>query len=243
MLYNYILGKKNKEKLIAILIDPDKSDEISLRSTIDKADKAGIDFFLIGGSLISKSINDKIAFIKNISPKPVFLLPGNILQLCDKADGIFLLSLISGRNPDFLIGSHVNAATFLKSSGLEIIPTGYILIDTGKPTSVEYISNTMPIPGDKPDIAVATAIAGEMLGLKVIYLEGGSGASCTVNTKLINDVKKNITVPLIVGGGINSVSTAREIFEAGADIIVIGTAVEENPDILKDIAITKNTTL
>jgi putative glycerol-1-phosphate prenyltransferase len=236
MLYNQILAKLNREKIIAILIDPDKSDEISVVSTIEKAEKAGIDFFLIGGSLISKTINDKITLIKRISRKPVFLLPGNILQLCDKADGIFLLSLISGRNPDFLIGSHVNAAPFLKSSSLEIIPTGYILIDTGKPTSVEYISNTRPIPGDKPDIAVATAIAGEMLGLKVIYLEGGSGTCCPINKNLIKEVKNNISTPLIVGGGINSITMASDIFEAGADIIVIGTAVEKNPDTLTEIA-------
>ena len=239
MLYQDILAKKNKEKIISVLFDPDKSDEISIGNTLQIADKSGVDFYMIGGSLISKSINDKVSFIKKYSSRPVFLFPGNILQLCDKADGIFLLSLISGRNPDFLIGNHVIAAPFLKSGNLEIIPTGYMLVDTGKPTSVEYISNTRPIPGDKPDIAVATAMAGEMLGLKMIYLEGGSGAVCSVNTKIIKEVKQNITIPLIVGGGINSLPIAREIFEAGADIIVIGTAIEENPNSLLEIAKSK----
>ncbi len=236
MLYDHIVAKKNKERLISVLFDPDKSDETFIRNTIQKSEKAGTDFFLIGGSIISKSINDKIELIKSISTIPVFLFPGNVLQLCDKADGIFLLSLISGRNPDFLIGNHVTAAPFLKSSGIEVIPTGYILIDTGKPTSVEYISNTRPIPGDKPDIAVATAMAGEMLGLKIIYIEGGSGANSYVNTQLIKEVKQNISTPLIIGGGINSLESAREIFEAGADIIVVGTAIEENSESIYEIS-------
>lgn len=236
MLYDHIVAKKNKERLISVLFDPDKSDETFIHNTIQKSEKAGTDFFLIGGSIISKSINDKIELIKSISTIPVFLFPGNVLQLCDKADGIFLLSLISGRNPDFLIGNHVTAAPFLKSSGIEVIPTGYILIDTGKPTSVEYISNTRPIPGDKPDIAVATAMAGEMLGLKIIYIEGGSGANSYVNTQLIKEVKQNISTPLIIGGGINSLESAREIFEAGADIIVVGTAIEENSESIYEIS-------
>lgn len=239
MLYNQILYKKSKERMVAVLIDPDKAEDKLLQQLVEKAEQAGIDFFLIGGSLISKSVNNKITIIKRFSSKPLFLFPGNLLQLCDQADGIFLLSLISGRNPDYLIGNHVNAAQFLKTSNLEIIPTGYMIIDSGKRTSVEYMSNTLPIPSDKPDIAVATAIAGEMLGLKVIYLEGGSGTDCTISTQLIAEVKKNISIPLIVGGGIRSESSLREIFEAGADIIVIGTAAEEDPDSLFEIMKTK----
>jgi putative glycerol-1-phosphate prenyltransferase len=152
------------------------------------------------------------------------------------ADGILLLSLLSGRNPEFLIGNHVHAAPFLRNSGMDIIPTGYLLIDTGKKTSVEYISNTSPIPADKPEIAVATAMAGEMLGMKLIYLEGGSGASNIINHKMISEVKKNIQIPLIVGGGITHKKQAWEIFNAGADIIVVGNAVEKDPDFLYQLA-------
>ena len=229
MLYDLILEKHNKEKLMVLLIDPDKHDDDSLKRTVDIANRAGINFFLIGGSIISKSINEKIVTIKQNSQLPVFLFPGNLLQLCDQADGILFLSLISGRNPEFLIGNHVLAAPFLKNSKMEVIPTSYILIDTGQPTAVEYMSNTSPIPANKPEIAVATALAGEMLGHKLVYLEGGSGAGHTVNIKLIHEVKRNISIPLIVGGGVRTTKQAHEIFDSGADIIVIGNVAEENP--------------
>jgi putative glycerol-1-phosphate prenyltransferase len=235
MLYDLILERHNKEKSMVLLIDPDKHDDESLKRTVDIANRAGINFFLIGGSIISKSINDKIVTIKHNSQLPVFLFPGNLLQLCDKADGILFLSLISGRNPEFLIGNHVLAAPFLKNSKMEVIPTSYILIDTGQPTSVEYMSNTSPIPANKPEIAVATALAGEMLGHKLVYLEGGSGAGHTVNVKLIQEVKRNISIPLIVGGGIRTTKQASEIFDAGADIIVIGNVAEENPLVMFDL--------
>jgi len=237
MLYDFILNKfNNNKKLAVLLIDPDKHDEGSLKRTVDIANKAGISFFLIGGSIISKSINDKIVTIKQCSKLPVFLFPGNLLQLCDQADGILFLSLISGRNPEFLIGNQVLAAPFLKNSQMEVIPTGYILIGTGQSTAVEYMSNTSPIPSNKPEIAVATALAGEMLGHKLIYLEGGSGADHIVNTQLIREVKQNITVPLVVGGGIRTPKQANEIFEAGADIIVIGNVAEEDPLAMFEIA-------
>jgi putative glycerol-1-phosphate prenyltransferase len=228
-------AKKNIKSLV-LLIDPDKYENPQLQSVISIASECGVSFILVGGSIINKSINDKIAFIKSNSAFPVFLFPGNLLQLCNQADGILLLSLISGRNPEFLIGNHVHAAPFLRNSGMEIIPTGYMLIDTGKKTSVEYISNTNPIPCDKSDIAVATAIAGEMLGMKLIYLEGGSGAFNVVNTHLIREVKKNISVPLIVGGGIGNKNQAMEIFNAGADVIVVGNAIEKNPQFLYELS-------
>jgi putative glycerol-1-phosphate prenyltransferase len=236
MLYDLIIEKQNKEKMIALLIDPDNHDIESLDNIVNIANLAHIDFLMIGGSIITKSFNDKIGIIKKKTTLPIFLFPGNLLQLCDHADGILFLSLISGRNPELLIGNHVVAAPFLKSSGMEIIPTGYILIDTGGRTSVEYMSNTRPIPVNKPEIAVATAIAGEMLGHKLIYLEGGSGAEQTINKQLISEVKKNISVPLIVGGGIRTAIQTRQIFEAGADIIVIGTVAEESPDMVFEIA-------
>jgi len=235
MLYSLIVKKQNKEKMVSLLIDPDNHDTESLENIVNIANLAGVDFLLIGGSIITKSFNDKIKIIKDKTTLPVFLFPGNLLQLCNQADGILLLSLISGRNPELLIGNHIIAAPFLKNSGMEIIPTSYILIDTGKCTSVEYMSNTRPIPANKPEIAVATAMAGEMLGHKLIYLEGGSGAEQTINKQLISEIKKNITIPLIVGGGIRTSSQARQIFQAGADIIVIGTVAEESPDMVFEI--------
>ena len=240
MLYNRILEKQSKEKMLVLLFDPDKTNEKTLGDIVKRADRAGFDFFLMGGSLISKGVNENIATIKKASPKPVFLFPGNLLQLCDQADGILLLSLISGRNPDFLIGNHVNAAQFLKRSKLEIVPTGYMLIETGRRSSVEYMSYTIPIPGNKPDIAVATAIAGEMLGLKLIYLEGGSGSDGPINNEIISAVKKNISIPLMVGGGIRSAEAVRQAYDAGADIVVIGSAVEENPSIIEELSKAKH---
>lgn len=235
MLYDIIKKKQDKEKMVSLLIDPDNHDSESLVNLVNISNIAGIDFFLIGGSITSKAIHDKIEQIKSISQLPVFLFPGNLLQLCNKADGILFLSLVSGRNPDFLIGNHVVAAPFLKESGMEIIPTGYMLIDTNNRTSVEYMSNTQPIPANKYDIAVATAIASELLGHKLIYLEGGSGADQPINKKLISEVKKNTSLPLIVGGGIRTSIQATEIFKAGADIIVIGTVAEESPDMIFQI--------
>lgn len=166
---------------------------------------------------------------------PILLFPGNLLQISNKADGILLLSLISGRNPDLLIGNHVVASSRIKHSKLEVLPTGYILIDGDKPTSVEYMSNTKPIPADKVDIATATAIAGEMLGLKYIYLEAGSGAKNSINENIIKSVKINTDIPLIVGGGIKTVNDVKNAINAGADIIVIGSAVEQNKELLPDL--------
>jgi phosphoglycerol geranylgeranyltransferase len=223
----------SKSKKLAVLIDPDKHTDKGLQTITRKSQKAGADFFLVGGSLLFSDINKSVRIIKQNSDLPVLLFPGNVLQITDNADGILLLSLISGRNPELLIGNHVIAAPELKRSSLEIIPTGYILIDGGKTTSVEYMSNTKPIPEDKPDIAVATATAGEFIGLKTIYLEAGSGALKPVNLEIIKKVKKQISIPLIVGGGIKDDLSTINICNAGADILVVGTAFEKNPDLLK----------
>jgi putative glycerol-1-phosphate prenyltransferase len=201
-----------------------------------KSEKDGADFLLVGGSLLFSSIDNAIAVIKENSALPVLLFPGNMLQITDKADGILLLSLISGRNPDLLIGNHVIAAPFLKGSSLEIIPTGYILVDGGKTTSVEYMSNTKPIPADKSDIVIATALAGELIGLKTIYLEAGSGALNPVNEEIVNRVKNNISIPLIVGGGIKDNITLENICRAGADVIVVGNAFEKDAGLLKSFS-------
>ncbi len=235
MLYDTLLSNLNHRKLLALLVDPDKHSEESLVKTIEMADRAGVGFILFGGSIVSNHLPNAIETIKQRTEKPVFLFPGSLLQLSCHADGIFLLSLISGRNPELLIGNHVQAATFLKKSRMEIIPVGYILVGQSGCTSVEYMSQTMPIPTGKTDIAVATAIAGEMLGLKAIYLEAGSGAPQHVPIQMVESVKKNISVPLIVGGGIRTPQQAEAIFNAGADVIVIGSAAEHNPAILAEL--------
>jgi len=191
---------------------------------------------LVGGSLTSFPIDETLSAIKRITSVPVVLFPGNLLQLSARADGILLLSLLSGRNPEYLIGNHVLASQFLKKSGLEIIPTGYILIDGHTLTSVEYISNTRPIPAEKSDIIVATALAGEQLGLKLIYLEAGSGASDQVSQRIVSQVRRSITIPVLVGGGIRTPEDVRNLYRAGAHGVVVGTAIEEQYQRLPDLA-------
>jgi len=226
-----------KRKMLALLIDPDKQNSHSqLITTIENANSAQVDFIFVGGSLISNSIDTIISTIKAQSQIPIILFPGSLLQISARADAILLLSLISGRNPDLLIGNHVLAAQLLKQSGLEILPTGYILIEGGKTTSVEYMSNTKPIPADKHDIAAATALAGEMLGLKLIYLETGSGASKSVSNEMITEVKRTISIPLIVGGGLRSTADIERVCLAGADVVVLGTAVEKDVSLLKSFS-------
>jgi len=169
--------------------------------------------------------------LKSKTSLPVVLFPGSAMQFAPNADGILFLSLISGRNPDFLIGQHVAVAPTVKQSGVEVIPTGYILIDGGSPTSVQYMSQTMPIPNTKPEIAVATAIAGELLGLKAIYLEAGSGAMVPVPAVLIQAVRKAITIPIIVGGGIRTREQYQSALDAGANLVVVGNGLEANPQL------------
>ncbi len=227
---------KSRKKL-AVLIDPDKPTDAQILSIVEKAKAAEVDFFFVGGSLlVTDSLDHCIKLIKANCDIPVLIFPGNSLQISKYCDGFLLLSLISGRNPEMLIGRHVIAAPYLKLYGNEIIPTGYMLIDSGKATSVSYMSDTTPIPHDKDDIAMCTAIAGEMLGLKLIYLEAGSGALIPVSTSMISKVKKMIQIPLIVGGGIKTPEMAAEAVRAGADVIVIGTAFEKEPELLKKFA-------
>jgi putative glycerol-1-phosphate prenyltransferase len=234
---NFFLNASDKGKQLAVLIDPDKTSGSDLLNTITIANNSKVDFFLVGGSLLlHDSLDSCITTIKANSTIPVILFPGNALHINAKADAVLLLSLISGRNADLLIGQHVQAAPLLKQAKIETIATGYMLIDGGKPTTVSYISNTMPIPADKPEIAAATALAGEMLGLKSIYLEAGSGAQNPVSTAIISTVKKHINVPLIVGGGIKNAEAAIAACNAGADIIVIGNATEKNPELIAEIA-------
>lgn len=228
------LGKKS----IAVLIDPDKVDDLSkLHYLINLASENCVDYFFVGGSLITTAnLSEVIRHIKKNVNLPVVLFPGNSMQIEPSADAILFLSLISGRNPELLIGQHVMAAPILKNTRLEIIPTGYMLINSGKITSVAYISNTIPIPEDKYSLAACTAMAGEMLGLQCIYLDAGSGAEREINPKMIASVRRAVSLPLIIGGGINSPIKAMNALEAGADMIVIGNALEKDPDMLIEIS-------
>ncbi|MDR1678896.1 MAG: geranylgeranylglyceryl/heptaprenylglyceryl phosphate synthase [Prevotellaceae bacterium] len=220
------------KKLFAVLVDPDKCAGNSLPHFAELACTTRPDFIFIGGSLTAESTDKAIAIIKQHCDIPVILFPGSAAQFSPVADAILYLSLISGRNADFLIGQHVLSAPFIRHSGIETISTGYMLIESASVTAVEYMSNTRPIPRDKPDIAVATAIAGELLGNRLIYLEAGSGASLPIPAEVISAVKKNISVPLIVGGGLRSESDIRNALGAGADIIVVGNMLEKQPEMM-----------
>jgi len=222
-----------KKKQLAVLIDPDKLSDDKLTDIAIMSNNEGVDIIFVGGSLItSDSLSQCIKIIKENTDIPVILFPGNSYQISRSADGMLFLQLISGRNPDMLIGWHVLAAPYIKLSGIETIPTGYMLIDSGKPTSVSYMSNSMPIPNDKKDIAACTAMAGEMLGLKTIFMDAGSGASITIPEDMVEFVKGSIEIPLIIGGGIRTPEKAKSILMAGADIVVVGNIFEENPDLI-----------
>jgi len=230
-------AKTLQQKKFSVLIDPDKLRLGKLSKVLDLAQQAGVDYFFIGGSLVVNDMLDKVlSDIKKECNIPMILFPGNSFQLSYKADGILFLSLISGRNADLLIGNHVISAPFIKVSPLEVIPTGYMLIDGGIETTVSYMSNTRPIPGNKDDIALCTAVAGELLGLKMIYMDAGSGARVPISQSMIRTVSCGINIPLTVGGGIDSPEKAAENVRAGADNIVVGNAIERDPQIILDIA-------
>jgi phosphoglycerol geranylgeranyltransferase len=222
------------KKSIALLLDPDKAKGESLQTILATANVSKTDYIFAGGSLTFNSIDNLIEEIRELSSIPVILFPGNLLQLTLKADRILLLSLISGRNAELLIGNHVVAAPFLKDAREKLVSVGYILVSSGNKTSVEYISQTEAIPSDKPEIAVATAMAGEMLGLSMIYLEAGSGALNPIPMNLIRAVRDNISIPLAVGGGIKNKEQIEEIFNSGADLIILGNGCEKNPALLID---------
>jgi len=234
---NIISGTTKGEKQFAVLIDPDNIKLKDVEKIAALGVQANVDYWFTGGSLLTNDMLEQcIQVLKSNSDIPVVLFPGNYLQINRNADAILFLSLISGRNPEMLIGKHVIAAPYLKKSGLEIIPTGYMLVESGKPSGALYMSNSIPIPAEKEDIAVCTAMAGEMLGLKLIYLEAGSGAKNTVPAAMISRVKENMNIPLIVGGGIRTAKTAKNICNSGADIVVVGNAIEKSKDLIREIA-------
>ncbi|MEZ4954708.1 MAG: geranylgeranylglyceryl/heptaprenylglyceryl phosphate synthase [Saprospiraceae bacterium] len=230
-------AKQQGKKKFVVLIDPDKVRLGNMDNVLDNAVKAKVDYFFIGGSLIvNNQLDQCLLTIKEQCHIPMILFPGSSLQLSWKADAILFLSLISGRNPDLLIGNHVIAAPYLKLSPLEVMPTGYMLMDGGADTSVLYMSNTRPIPTHKEDIAVCTAMAGEMLGLRLLYMDAGSGAKIPIGEEIIESVSGAVSVPLVVGGGIKTPEKAAANAAAGADVIVVGNAIEKNPNLVMEMA-------
>lgn len=238
LIYNTLTDKKkNGKKSFAVLIDPDKVNKGLLDELVELSVTAKVDYLLVGGSLvISNHLDECVQQIKQSCDIPVILFPGSPSQISKYADALLYLSLISGRNPELLIGQHVVSAPFVKQSGLEIMPTGYIVVDGGAPTTVSYISNAVPVPADKNEIAMCTAMAGEMLGMKLIYMDSGSGAKRPVSESMIKSVADQIEVPLIVGGGILVPEKAYLNCKAGADVIVVGNAIEKNASLIKEMS-------
>jgi putative glycerol-1-phosphate prenyltransferase len=238
IIYNSLAEKKKQgKKSFAVLIDPDKVNTPILDELIELSASAKVDYFLVGGSLvISNHLDECVKHIKQNSDISVILFPGSPSQISKYADALLYLSLISGRNPELLIGQHVVSAPFVKQSGLEIMPTGYIVIDGGAPTTVSYISNALPVPADKNEIAMCTAMAGEMLGMKLIYMDAGSGAKRSITESMIKIVADHIEAPLIIGGGILQPEKAYLNCKAGADVIVVGNAIEKNSSLIKEMS-------
>jgi putative glycerol-1-phosphate prenyltransferase len=234
MIYQYFLSAmKEGRKLLAILLDPDKMNHDTLVETITNINNSTVDFIFVGGSSVEEKATDKLVLkIKELTTLPIVLFPGNYQQITSHADAILFLSLISGRNPEYLINQQVKAVPYLQKSDLEVIPTGYILIDGGKETAVQKVSETKPIVADNIDEITQTAIAGMYMGNKLIYLEAGSGALNPVDPSVIKSVTKNLNIPLIVGGGIRSRNELFQAYKNGADVVVIGTAFEENSNFL-----------
>ncbi len=229
--------KVNGKKSFAVLIDPDKVNDHKMLQLIQLAVAAKVDYFLVGGSLvISNYLDECVQIIKRNCSIPVILFPGSSTQVSKYADALLYLSLISGRNPELLIGQHVVSAPAIKQSGLEIMSTGYMVIDGGAPTTVSYISNAAPLPADKNEIAMCTAMAGEMLGMKIIYMDAGSGAKRAITESMIQLVANAIEVPLIIGGGITDPEKAYLNCKAGADVIVVGNAIEKDESLIMDMA-------
>jgi len=232
-----LLKKRTRRKSFALLIDPDKADSAKTASLVELAVQARVDYLFVGGSLvISDRLDQMVQQIKTLCKIPVILFPGTPSQVTPYADALLYLSLISGRNPELLIGQHVVSAPAVRKSGLEIISTGYMVIDGGAPTTVSYISNALPIPSDKNEIALCTAMAGEMLGMKLIYMDAGSGARRPISTDMIERVSACIDIPLIIGGGIQDPEKVYLNARAGADLIVVGNAIEKDASLLSEMA-------
>lgn len=236
-IYNNILASiQTKQRLLAVLLDPDKVSLEKLPRFIEKLNHSMVSYIFVGGSEVTDEVTDiLVAKLKRLTKLPIIIFPGDVSQITEKADALLFLSLISGRNPEYLIHKHVKAASILKASDLEVIPTGYILIENGKETSVQRVTKTRPMSRDNINQVVDTAFAGQLLGQKLIYLEAGSGATHPVSLDMISEVKKVLEIPLIVGGGIRSKQQIDDAFNSGADLVVIGTAFEENESFFSEI--------
>ena len=238
MIYASLLSAhKRREKQLAVLIDPDKTNRQTIIQLCELAGQGGVSYFLWGGSLVNEILAEYyLSLLRAHTQLPIILFPGSIYQLSAQADALLFLSMISGRNPELLIGQHVLAAPRIKRLKLEVIATSYLYIDGGRPSSVGYMSNTQPIPADKPEIARATALAGKYLGHKIVYLDAGSGALNPVSPDMIAAVRHETEdLPLIVGGGIRTPAQAERAFNAGADCIVVGNSLEEDPQLLRKL--------
>jgi phosphoglycerol geranylgeranyltransferase len=238
--YNYLINIiKQKGAAYLVLIDPDNVNEAKLSRFVKHCTDYGVDGFLVGGSLmVNGDIENCIKIVKQNSSLPAIIFPGDVNQVYDSADAILFLSVISGRNPEHLIGKHVLAAPKIKKTGIEPIATGYMLIESGTTTTVQYMSGSLPLPRNKPEIAAATALAAEYLGMKLIYLEAGSGAQNPVPDEMVKAVTQNCRIPVIVGGGIRTPETARKKVKNGAKIIVTGNFFEseDNWPMIKELA-------
>jgi len=227
---------KRQDRLFAVLIDPDKTSVNKISVFIDKINRSIATHIFVGGSVVDDNKTDVlIEEIKKFTKLPIVLFPGDITQISNKADALLFLSLISGRNPEYLIGKHVDSVSKLKRTNLEVIPTGYILVENGKQTSVERVTHTKPISRDNIECIVNTAKAGELLGMKLIYLEAGSGALEPVTSDIISSVKSGLSIPLIVGGGIRTIGQLENAYSSGADLVVIGTALEEDDSFFEQL--------
>ncbi len=229
-------AKLNGEKLFAVLIDPDKFTIANTAAFILKVNISIATHIFIGGSTVDESSTELLVQeIKKHTILPVILFPGDVSQITNAADGLLFLSLLSGRNPEYLIGKHVEAVSKLRGSNLEVIPTGYVLIDGGVKTAVSKVTNTEAISNGNIQTIIDTAKAGELLGMKLMYLEAGSGAKYPVFEEIIQQVKNELNIPLIVGGGIKSVSQLEKAYNSGADMVIVGTAFEEDESFFEEI--------
>ena len=233
---NILSAKQQNRKLLAVLIDPEKMDIQNILSFLKKVHQSIATHVFVGGSTDENNCTRSVVIaLKKVTKLPIVLFPGDVTQITSRADGILFLSLLSGRNPEYLIEQHIKAVPLLKESNLEIIPTGYLLIDGGKETAVERVSNTKPISQTEISTIINTALAGEYSGKKLIYLEAGSGSTKAVNQKIIKEVSENLSIPLIVGGGIKTKQQLNTAFESGADLVVIGTAFENDERFFEDL--------
>jgi putative glycerol-1-phosphate prenyltransferase len=230
-------ARQQQQKKIAVLLDPDNGSPKVVDALVGQAMAARVDYFFVGGSLVmNRQIGQWIQQIKSICNIPVILFPGSLWQVVPEADALFFLSLVSGRNADLLIGQHVVAAPILKQMPIEVMSTAYMLIDGGAPTTVSYISNSTPIPADKAQIAVCTAMAAELLGMKIIYMDSGSGAKNAISESMIQAVSQHVPLPLVVGGGIRTPERAALSCKAGADVVVVGNVLEKDPSLIGEMA-------